>query len=66
MKITAAFLQELNGHKILMMPEDSEFPFIKIKLDYIFCSHNTWQKQKYKILKNTLTKPKVIFIDTKN
>jgi hypothetical protein len=49
-----------------MMPEGSTFPFRKIKLDYIVCSHKTWKDNKFDILKNCLNKPKVIFIDNED
>jgi hypothetical protein len=53
----------LDEKRILMMPKDSEFPFEKIHLDIIFCSHKTWKTNKDIIVKKTTNRPKIIFID---
>lgn len=63
MHITAPYLQTFDKKLVLMMPEGSKFPFRKIKLDYVICSHTTWKDQKYEIKKHTLNKPKVIYLD---
>ena len=52
MKITSPTLITLNGDTIILIPDDRKFPYVKIKVDYIICSHNTWKENKYTILKN--------------
>jgi hypothetical protein len=63
LKIRAPELQSINDKTLVIIPDGSKFPFAKIRLDFIFCSHKTWIENKYIILKNCLTKPKIIFID---
>ena len=63
MNINAPFLQKLDGKSIVMMPENFKFPFNKIKVDFIFCSHKTWNQNKEDIIRKTINKPKIIFMD---
>lgn len=62
-RIHATFLQMLDGKKVLMIPKDGEMAFNKIDIDFILCSHDTWNRLKKEILMKVLNKPKVIFVD---